>query len=105
MECSSKDWSEAAGIMRGEPSVCSLGTSNHWFLIFKGRRSTFFSTLWRNCASMPSTESVSHYDLIVCACESQEYTARDAIEAAIFRGELEGKWKKFLHHVAAENRE
>jgi hypothetical protein len=53
---------------------------------------------------MPSTESVSHYDLIVCACESQEYTARDAIEAAIFRGELEGKWKKFLHHVAAENR-
>jgi hypothetical protein len=51
---------------------------------------------------MPSTESISHYDLIVCACEDQEYTARDAIEAAIFRGELDAKWKKFLHRVAAE---
>ncbi len=51
---------------------------------------------------MPSTESVSHYDLIVCACENQEYTARDAIDAAIFRGEVDAKWKKFLHSVAAE---
>ncbi len=51
---------------------------------------------------MPSTESVSHYDLIVCACGDQEYTARDAIEAAIFRGELDATWKKFLHSVAAE---
>ena len=51
---------------------------------------------------MPSTESVSHYDLIVCACGDQEYTARDAIEAAIFRGEPDATWKKFLHSVAAE---
>jgi hypothetical protein len=43
-------------------------------------------------------------DLIVCACGKREYTARDAIDAAIFRGELDGKWKKFLHDVAAENR-
>ena len=53
---------------------------------------------------MPSTESVSHYDLIVCACENQEYTARDATDATVFRGELDAKWKKFLHRVAAENR-
>src|SRR6184192_169998 len=53
---------------------------------------------------MPSTESVSHYDLIVCACDNQEYTARDATDATLFRGELDAKWKKFLHRVAAENR-
>jgi hypothetical protein len=53
---------------------------------------------------MPSTESISHYDLIVCACGGREYTARDAIEAAIFRDELDAKWKKFLHGVAAEDR-
>jgi hypothetical protein len=40
----------------------------------------------------------------VCACGTQEYTARDAIDAAIFRGELEDKWQKFLRHVAAEER-
>jgi hypothetical protein len=53
---------------------------------------------------MPSTESVSHYVLVVCACGEQEYTARDAIDAAIFRGELDEKWKKFLRDVAAEDR-
>jgi hypothetical protein len=53
---------------------------------------------------MPNTESVSHYDLIVCACANQEYSARDAIEAAIFRGDLDAKWKKFLQRVAAESR-
>ena len=53
---------------------------------------------------MSSTESVSPYDVIVCACGTQEYTARDAIDAAIFRGELEDKWQTFLGHVAAEER-
>jgi hypothetical protein len=53
---------------------------------------------------MPSTESVSHHDLIVCTCGKHEYTARDAIDAAIFRGELEGKWKEFLDEVEAEKR-
>ena len=53
---------------------------------------------------MPSTESVSRRDLIVCACRDKEYTARDAIDAAIFRGELEPKWKRFLRSVAAEDR-
>jgi hypothetical protein len=53
---------------------------------------------------MPSTDSVSHQDLVVCACGGHEYTARDAIDAAIFRGESEDRWQKFLRHVAAENR-
>ena len=53
---------------------------------------------------MPRTESVSHGDLIVCMCGSQEYTSRDAIEAALFRGELNAKWKEFLRCVKAERR-
>ena len=53
---------------------------------------------------MPSTESVSPYDLIVCACEAQEYTARDAIDAGIFRGELDVEWEEFLRRVKAERR-
>src|SRR5262245_310142 len=53
---------------------------------------------------MSSTESVSPHDVIVCACGTQEYTARDAIDAAIFRGELEEKWQAFLRHLAAEER-
>src|SRR5437870_7598240 len=51
---------------------------------------------------MELTESTSGLDLVVCACGGQEYTARDAIDAAIFRGELDVKWKEFLHQVAAE---
>jgi hypothetical protein len=53
---------------------------------------------------MPSTESVSHRDLIVCACADQEYAARDAIDAVIFRGELDVKWKEFLDQVEAAKR-
>ena len=53
---------------------------------------------------MSSTESVSPYDVIVCACGPREYTAADAVDAAIFRGELEEKWQAFLRHVAAEER-
>ena len=53
---------------------------------------------------MSSTESVSPDKVIVCACGTYEYTARDAIDAAIFRGELEEKWQTFLGHVAAEER-
>ena len=51
---------------------------------------------------MELTESTSGLDLVVCACGGQQYTARDAIDAAIFRGELDVKWKEFLHQVAAE---
>ena len=53
---------------------------------------------------MATTESTSGFDLIVCACGEQEYTARDAIDAAIFRGELGIKWKEFLDEVEAEKR-
>src|SRR5262245_52145612 len=53
---------------------------------------------------MSSTESVSPDDVIVCACGSHEYTARDAIDAACFRGELEDRWQTFLRHIAAEER-
>src|SRR6266487_3764833 len=53
---------------------------------------------------MADTESVSHDDLVVCTCGSQEYTQRDAIDAAIFRGELDAEWKEFLHRVEAERR-
>ncbi len=53
---------------------------------------------------METTESTSGLDLVVCVCGGQEYTARDAIDAAIFRGELHVKWKEFLHQVAAERR-
>jgi hypothetical protein len=68
------------------------------------RGSTFFPKRCRNFSFMPSTESVSRGDLVVCACGGQEYTARDAIDAAIFRSELEPRWKRFLHSAAAEDR-
>src|SRR5437773_7676126 len=48
--------------------------------------------------------SVSSDDLIVCACGKHEYAARDAIDAANFRGELQAKWKEFLEAVEAEKR-
>ena len=51
-----------------------------------------------------SSTSVLRHDLIVCACGNQEYTARDSIDAAIFRGELEVRWKEFLEAVEAEKR-
>jgi hypothetical protein len=53
---------------------------------------------------MPTREPVSLHDLVVCACENQEYTARDAIDAAIFRDELDVEWKEFLHCIEAERR-
>jgi hypothetical protein len=53
---------------------------------------------------MSSTESVSPDKVIVCACGTYEYTARDAIDAAILRGDFEDKWQTFLGHVAAEER-
>src|SRR5262249_24214368 len=53
---------------------------------------------------MSSTETVSPHDVIVCGCGTHEYTARDAIDSAIFRGEVEEKWQTFLGHIAAEER-
>src|SRR5205823_11574732 len=40
----------------------------------------------------------------VCACEGQEYKARDAIDAAHFRGQLDSLWQEFLRRVAAEEK-
>src|SRR4051794_17765145 len=51
---------------------------------------------------MAETESVSHDDLVVCACGSQEYTTRDAIHAAFYRGDLGSLWQSFLHRNVAE---
>lgn len=51
---------------------------------------------------MAGTQSVAHDDLVVCACGTQEYAARDAIEAALFRGELATIWGEFLQCVASE---
>src|SRR5262249_46793866 len=53
---------------------------------------------------MSSTESVSPDKIIVCACGTYEYTTRDAVDAAIFRGELGHKWTTFLGHGPAEER-
>src|SRR5438046_8728429 len=51
---------------------------------------------------MSNTASMSHDDLVVCACEKQEYRARDAIDAAHFRGQLDSLWQDFQRRVAAE---
>ena len=40
----------------------------------------------------------------MCACNGQDYKARDVIDAALFRGELASIWKEFLIGVEAEER-
>ena len=53
---------------------------------------------------MSNTESVSHDDLVVCACEGQEFRARDAIDAAHFRGQVDSLWHDFQQRLAAEKK-
>jgi hypothetical protein len=53
---------------------------------------------------MPSTESVSHEDLVLCACGDREYRTRDVIEAGLWRGELDEVWNRFLMRLEAEKR-
>lgn len=53
---------------------------------------------------MPSTESVSHEDLILCSCGDREYKTRDIIDAALWRGDLEPSWNEFLMELEAEKR-
>ena len=43
-------------------------------------------------------------DLVVFACGRNDYLIGDAVDAAIFRNELDDKWQKFLKDVAAEDR-
>ena len=51
---------------------------------------------------MANAESVSLEELVVCALKDQEFTARDAVESALFRGDLDRLWQDFLHRLAAE---
>lgn len=53
---------------------------------------------------MPSTESVSCADLILCSCGQREYKTRDVIDAALWRGDLESAWNHFLVCLEAERR-
>jgi hypothetical protein len=53
---------------------------------------------------MADTQSVSHDDVVVCVCGGKEYKARDAIDAALFRGEVQLPWTEFLRRVKAEKR-
>ena len=53
---------------------------------------------------MGDTQSISRDDIVVCICRGKEYNARDAIDAALFRGELEPTWREFLRRVQAEKR-
>jgi hypothetical protein len=53
---------------------------------------------------MAEIEPVSRAGRAVCACEGKEYNVRDAIDAAIFRGELVSIWKEFLCKINAEER-
>src|SRR5213076_2115985 len=76
----------------------------HWLLIFSDEARLSSWNAVESSLSMATTEPTSGFDLIVCACGEQEYTARDAIDAAIFRGELVVKWKEFLDEVEAEKR-
>src|SRR3954454_68687 len=54
--------------------------------------------------SMPSTESVSHHDLVLCACGEREYKTRDIIDAALWRGDLKPSLDRFLMRLEAEKR-
>jgi hypothetical protein len=53
---------------------------------------------------MPSTESVSHEDLVLCACGEREFKTRDVIDAGLWRGDLEDVWHRFLLRLEAEKR-
>jgi len=50
------------------------------------------------------TQSISRDDIAVCVCRGKIYKVRDAIDAALFRGELEPTWKEFLCRMKAEER-
>jgi hypothetical protein len=53
---------------------------------------------------MADIQPVSRDALSVCACCGREYSVRDAIDAALFRGELKSIWKEFLCNISAEER-
>jgi hypothetical protein len=53
---------------------------------------------------MADIQPISRDRLIVCVCRDREYSARDAIDAALFRGELKSVWKEFLCSIKAAER-
>ena len=53
---------------------------------------------------MATAESASCVDVVVCTCGGQQYTVRDVVDAAFFRGQLYDSWKKFVRDMAAEER-
>src|SRR5438045_2961925 len=86
------------------PAFFVLPGQIHWLLIFSDEARLSSWNAVESSLSMATTEPTSGFDLIVCACGEQEYTARDAIDAAIFRSELVVKRKEFLDVVEAEKR-
>ena len=65
-------------------------------------RSTFFVKIATTRSAMANAESVTHEELVVCALRGQEFTARDAVEAALFRGDLDTLWAAFRRRLTAE---
>ncbi len=53
---------------------------------------------------MSDLQSLSLDDLVVCACGPRSDKARDAIHAAVFRGEIGPTWSEFLRRIKAEER-
>jgi hypothetical protein len=53
---------------------------------------------------MGQTQSASLSGLVICACRGKNYNARDLIDSAAFRGELDSSWKQFLIGLKAEER-
>lgn len=53
---------------------------------------------------MAEIPSVSRDGLVVCVCNGKQYKARDAIDAALFRGELKSIWEEFLSNLGTEKR-
>jgi hypothetical protein len=52
---------------------------------------------------MANVESVSPGNVVVCRCQDREYTARETMDAAFFRGELATHWVAFLERAAASD--
>jgi hypothetical protein len=51
---------------------------------------------------MADIEPVSREELVLCVCRHSEYRTGDALDAAIFRNELNSSWQKFLRNLNAE---
>lgn len=53
---------------------------------------------------MANIESVSLGNVVLCRCRDREYTTREIIDSALFRGELSAPWEAFLEEIAADKR-